>query len=99
MRAYQVLGLLLYGLLVLLAVGYAWAHLLAYTIIVLASMLLLALTIYKPVFATSDLECQHVRSSIDLLETLNKRIDPSNPAKVAVDVAVYRFKNLEEMLC
>jgi len=99
MRTYQVLSLVVYGLLILVAVGNAWAHMLIHTVIVLVLMLLLALTIFKPVFVSSGLECRHIRSSLDLLQTLNGRIDPGNPAKVAVDVAVDRLKDLEAMLC
>jgi hypothetical protein len=99
MRTYQVLSLVVYGLLILVAVGNAWAHMLIHTVIVLVLMLLLALTLFKPVFVSSGLECRHIRSSLDLLQTLNGRIDPGNPAKVAVDVAVDRLKDLEAMLC
>jgi len=100
MRIYQVLSLAVYGLLIVLAVDFAWKHLLVHTIITLASMLLLALTLFKPVFVSSSgLECRHIRSSLDLLQALNKRIDVNNPAKVAVDVAVDRLKDLEAMLC
>ena len=99
MRIYQILGSVVYGLLILVAVGNAWAHMLIHTVIVLVSMLLLALTIFKPVFISSGLECRHIKSSLILLQTLDKRIDPSNPAKVAVDVAVDRLKDLEAMLC
>jgi hypothetical protein len=99
MRTYQVLSLVVYGLLILVAVGNAWAHMLIHTVIVLVLMLLLALTLFKPVFVSSGLECRHIRSSLDLLQTLNGRIDPGNPAKVAVDVAVDRLKDLEAILC
>jgi len=99
MRIYQILSLAVYGLLMLVAVGSAWAHMLIHTVIVLVLMLLLALTIFKPVFVSSGLECRHIRSSLDLLQTLDKRIDPGNPAKVAIDVAVDRLKDLEAMLC
>lgn len=99
MRIYQALSLAVYGLLVLLAVDFAWMHMLIHTVIALASMLLLALTLFKPVFVSSGLECRHIRSSLDLLQALNKRIDANNPAKVAVDVAVDRLKDLEAMLC